>query len=183
VSAELVGSDRGAGNGLEPQIIRQEGSQSMATTQKATFGAGCFWSVEAAFRQVPGVVDTAVGYAGGTTQDPASDDVGSGHSGHAEVVEVEYDPEKVAYERLLEVFWAIHDPTFPDVSDEYRSVIFFHTPEQAAAAQASKELLDRSGKLGRPMLTEIAPAPTFYRAEEYHQHYLEKRGMARGRTA
>jgi peptide-methionine (S)-S-oxide reductase len=155
----------------------------MATTQKATFGAGCFWSVEAAFGQVPGVVDTAVGYAGGTMQDPTSEEVSSGHSGHAEVVEVEYDPEKVAYQRLLDVFWASHDPTTSDGGDEYRSVIFFHSPEQEAAARASKELLDRSGKLGRPILTEIAPAPTFYRAEEYHQRYLERRGMARGMTA
>jgi peptide-methionine (S)-S-oxide reductase len=155
----------------------------MATTQKATFGAGCFWSVEAAFRRVPGVVDTAVGYAGGTTQHPTCAEVSSGHSGHAEVVEVEYDPEKVAYQRLLDVFWASHDPTTSDGGDEYRSVIFFHSPEQEAAARASKELLDRSGKLGRPILTEIAPAPPFYRAEEYHQRYLERRGMDRSMTA
>ena len=155
----------------------------MATTQKATFGAGCFWSVEAAFRQVPGVVDTAVGYAGGTTQDPTEEDVNSDGTGHAEVVEVEYDPETVAYERLLDVFWANHDPTTlnrqgPDVGSQYRSVIFFHTPEQEAAARASKENLDRSGRFRRPIVTEIAPAPPFYRAEEYHQRYLEKRGLA-----
>jgi peptide-methionine (S)-S-oxide reductase len=154
----------------------------MATTRKATFGAGCFWSVEAAFRQVPGVVDTAVGYAGGTTENPTGEDVSSGHSGHAEVVEVEYDSEKVAYERLLDVFWANHDPTIPngqgpDVSNEYRSVIFFHTPEQETAARASKEQLDRSGRFRRPIVTDISPAPTFYRAEEYHQRYLERRGM------
>jgi peptide-methionine (S)-S-oxide reductase len=183
VSAEFVGSNSGEGKALEQQFVQREGSQIMATTQKATFGAGCFWSVEAAFRQVPGVVDTAVGFAGGTTQHPTCEEVSSGHSGHAEVVEVEYDPEKVAYQRLLDVFWAAHDPTAPDVGDEYRSVIFFHTPEQEAAARASKELLDRSEKLGRPILTEIAPAPTFYRAEEYHQRYLERRGMARGMTA
>ena len=155
----------------------------MATMQKATFGAGCFWSVEAAFRQVPGVVDTAVGYAGGTTENPTGEDLSSGHAEQTEVVEVEYNPEKVAYERLLDVFWATHDPTTPNVGDEYRSVIFFHTPEQEAAARASKEMLDRSGKLGRPILTEITPAPPFYRAEEYHQRYLERRGMARGMTA
>ena len=155
----------------------------MATTQKATFGAGCFWSVEAAFRHVPGVVDTAVGYAGGTTQGPTYAGVNSGHSGHTEVVEVRYDPEKVAYQRLLEVFWTTHDPTTPDAGDEYRSVIFFHTPEQEAAARASKELLDRSRKLGRPILTEITPASTFYRAKEYHQHYFERLGMACGMTA
>jgi peptide-methionine (S)-S-oxide reductase len=150
----------------------------MAITQKATFGAGCFWSVEAAFRQVPGVVDTAVGYAGGTMQDPTSEEVSSGHTGHAEVVEIEYDPEKVAYQRLLDVFWASHDPTTPDGGDEYRSVIFFHTPEQEVAARASKEQLDRSRRFRRPILTEITPAPPFYRAEEYHQRYLERRGMA-----
>ncbi len=155
----------------------------MATTQKATFGAGCFWSVEAAFRRVPGVVDTAVGYAGRTTQNPTCAEVHSGHSGHTEVVEVQYDPEKVAYQRLLEVFWATHDPTTPDAGDEYRSVIFFHTPEQEAAARASKEQLERSRRFRRPILTEIAPAPTFYRAEEYHQRYLERLGMARGMTA
>src|SRR5918997_3344220 len=155
----------------------------MATTQKATFGAGCFWSVEAAFRQVPGVVETGVGYAGGTAQNPTCEEVSSGHSGHAEVVDVEYDPEKVAYERLLDVFWASHDPTNPNVGDEYRSVILFHTPEQEAAARASKKLLDRSGKLGRPIQTEITPARTFYRAEEYHQRYLERLGMTRGMTA
>ena len=156
----------------------------MMTTQKATFAAGCFWGVEAAFRQVPGVVDTVVGYAGGTTQHPTDDDVSSGRTGHAEVVEVEYDPETVAYERLLDVFWANHDPTIlnrqgPDVGAPYRSAIFFHSPEQEAATRASKEQLDRSGRFRRPIVTDIAPAPTFYRAEEHHQRYLEKRGLAR----
>jgi peptide-methionine (S)-S-oxide reductase len=160
----------------------------MTTTQKATFGAGCFWGVEAAFRQVPGVVNTAVGYAGGTTPNPTEEDVDSGRTGHAEVVEVEYDPEQVAYERLLDVFWATHDPTTPnrqgpDVGTQYRSVIFFHTPEQEAAARASKEQLDRSGKLRRPIVTEITPAPAFYRAEEEHQRYLEKRGLAHCATS
>jgi peptide-methionine (S)-S-oxide reductase len=152
-------------------------------TQKAMFGAGCFWGVEATFRAVPGVVDAAVGYAGGTTQNPTYREVCSDRTGHAEVVEVEYDPESVAYERLLDVFWANHNPTTlnrqgPDVGSQYRSAIFFYTPEQEAAAQASKEELDRSGKFRRPIVTEITPAPTFYRAEEYHQQYLEKRGMA-----
>jgi peptide-methionine (S)-S-oxide reductase len=155
----------------------------MATTQKATFGAGCFWSVEAAFRQVPGVVDTAVGYAGGAAEDPMCGNGSSGHAGHTEVVEVEYDPEQVSYERLLDVFWALHDPTAPNYSDEYRSVIFFHTPEQEAAARASKEQLERSGRFSEPLLTEIAPAPTFYRAEEYHQRYVERRGLASRATA
>ena len=160
----------------------------MTTTQKATFGAGCFWGVEAAFRQVPGVVDAAVGYAGGTTENPSYREVCSDRTGHAEVVEVEYDPEVVAYERLLDVFWANNDPTTPnrqgpDVGTQYRSAIFFHSPEQEAAARASKEQLDRSGKLRRPIVTEITPAPTFYRAEEYHQRYLEKRGMAHCATS
>ena len=154
----------------------------MVTTQKATFGAGCFWSVEAAFRQVPGVVNTAVGYAGETTRDPMCDVGSSGHAGHTEVVEVEYDPEQVSYERLLNVFWGIHDPTAPNDSDEYRSVILFHTPEQEAAARASKEQLERAGRF-RSSLTEIAPAPTFSRAEEYHQRYLERRGLASCATA
>jgi len=156
---------------------------TMATTQTAMFGAGCFWGVEAAFRQVPGVVDTAVGYAGGTTTDPTEEDVESGRTGHAEVVQVAYDPGRVAYEQLLKVFWASHDPTTPDArgadgGGPYRSAIFVHTPEQEAAARASKENLDRSGRFRRPIVTEIAPAPPFYRAEEYHQRYLEKRGLA-----
>jgi peptide-methionine (S)-S-oxide reductase len=155
----------------------------MATTQKATFGAGCFWSVEAAFREVPGVVDTAVGYAGGTTREPMCGVGRSGHGGHTEVVEVDYDPEQVTYERLLDVFWAIHDPTIPNRPDAYRSVIFFHTPEQEAAARASKARLARSGRFRRPIVTEIAPAPTFWRAEEYHQRYRERRGLASGATA
>ena len=150
----------------------------MATTQKATFGAGCFWSVEAAFREVPGVVDTAVGFAGGTTQQPTCEEVSSGRSGHAEVVEVEYDPEKVAYQRVLDVFWATHDPTTPDVGDEYRSVIFFHTPEQEAAAKSSKERVQKNYR--KPIATSIEPATGFWRAEEYHQCYLEKRGESRG---
>jgi peptide-methionine (S)-S-oxide reductase len=107
----------------------------MATTQRATFGAGCLWSVEAAFRELPGVVDTAVGYAGGAAPDPTCEDGSSGDAGHAEMVEVEYDPEQVAYERLLDVFWAIPDPTIPNRPAEYRPVIFFHTPEQEAAAR------------------------------------------------
>lgn len=156
----------------------------MMTTQKATFGAGCFWSLEAAFRQEPGVVDTAVGYAGGTTPNPTTEDVESGRTGHTEVVEVEYDPETVPYERLLDVFWASHDPTTPIRHDAmidrlYRSVIYYYTPEQATSARASKEQLDRSGRFRRPIVTEIEPAPTFYRAEEHHQHYLERRGMVR----
>ncbi len=154
-----------------------------ATTEKATFGAGCFWGVEATFRQTPGVVGTQVGYLGGTLADPTYEDVCSGRTGHAEVVEVEYDPARVSYDELLDVFWENHDPTTlnrqgPDVGEQYRSAIFFHTPEQAAAARASKERRDRSGRHRRPIVTEITPASAFYRAEDYHQQYLEKRGLA-----
>jgi len=152
--------------------------------QKATFGAGCFWGVEAEFRQLPkGVVSTAVGYEGGTMKNPTYRDVCTDRTGHAEAVEVEYDPEKVSYEDLLKVFWANHDPTTlnrqgPDVGTQYRSVIFYHTPEQQAAALASKEKLEKSGRYRRPVVTEIVPASSFYRAEDYHQQYLEKRGLS-----
>ena len=152
-------------------------------TEKATFGAGCFWGVEAAFRQVKGVISTTVGYSGGTFKNPTYKDVCSGRTGHAEVVEVEYDPSHVSYEELLNVFWENHDSTQlnrqgPDVGAQYRSAIFFHTPEQEAAARASKEALEHSGQYKRPIVTEITPASEFYRAEDYHQQYLEKRGMA-----
>jgi peptide-methionine (S)-S-oxide reductase len=151
--------------------------------QKATFGAGCFWGVEAAYRQIKGVVSTAVGYAGGTLENPTYRDVCTDKTGHAEVVEVTYDPARVSYEDLLNVFWENHDPTQlnrqgPDIGTQYRSVIFFHTPEQQAAAVASKEQRERSGRYKKPIVTEIAPAPTFYMAEEYHQQYLEKRGLS-----
>jgi peptide-methionine (S)-S-oxide reductase len=150
---------------------------------KATFGAGCFWGVEATFRQIKGVTATAVGYAGGTMKDPTYHDVCTDRTGHAEVVEVDYDPNQVSYAKLLEVFWANHDPTQlnrqgPDIGTQYRSVIFYHTPEQQAAAIASKEALEKSGKYRRPIATEILPAPEFYRAEDYHQQYLEKRGLS-----
>ena len=149
--------------------------------QKATFGAGCFWGVEAAFRKVEGVVDVTVGYSGGTLEDPTYGDVCTGTTGHAEVVEVEYDPSKASYEELLEVFWENHDPTTlnrqgPDVGTQYRSVIFFHTPEQEAAARASKERAQEGFK--KPIVTEITPVSEFYRAEEYHQRYFEKHRLA-----
>ncbi len=152
-------------------------------TEKATFGAGCFWGVEATFRRVKGVIDTAVGYAGGTLENPTYRDVCSKQTGHAEVVEVIYDPDQVSYGELLEVFWNNHNPTTlnrqgPDVGSQYRSAIFFHTPEQETVAQASLERLDRSGHFRRPIVTEITPASTFYRGEDYHQRYLEKRGLA-----
>jgi peptide-methionine (S)-S-oxide reductase len=148
---------------------------------KATFGAGCFWGVEEEFRKVPGVLQTAVGYAGGKTENPTYEDVCSDETGHAEVVEVEYDPSRVSYDRLLDVFWNGHNPTQrnrqgPDVGTQYRSAIFFHTPEQEAAARASKERLEKSGRFPRPIVTEITPAGPFWRAEEYHQRYFEKRG-------
>lgn len=151
--------------------------------EKASFGAGCFWGVEAAFRQLKGVTATAVGYMGGSMPDPTYHDVCTDRTGHAEVVQVEYDPAQVSYDDLLRVFWENHDPTTlnrqgPDVGTQYRSVIFYHSPEQEAAAKASKDALAKSGRFKRPIVTEIKPAPEFWRAEEYHQQYLEKRGLA-----
>ncbi len=150
--------------------------------QKATFAGGCFWGVEDAFLQVPGVVSTRVGYCGGTMENPTYKDVCSDRTGHAEAVEVTYDPAKVTYERLLVIFWGLIDPTQvdrqgPDFGSQYRSVIFFHTPEQEAAAKASKEKLAASGKYRRPIATQILPAPMFWPAEDYHQQYLKKRGL------
>jgi peptide-methionine (S)-S-oxide reductase len=155
----------------------------MSQVEKATFGAGCFWGVEVAFRQVPGVVDAAAGYLGGTLPNPSYEDVCTGRTGHAEVVEVTYDPARVSYEDLLNVFWSSHDPTTlnrqgPDRGTQYRSAIFYHDEAQRVAATASKERWDSSGKFPRPIVTEITPASAFYRAEEYHQRYLEKRGLA-----
>lgn len=149
----------------------------------ATFAAGCFWGVEAAFRRVPGVLATTVGYSGGSVENPSYEDVCTGRTGHAESVQIEYDPERVTYETLLDVLWQSHDPTQlnrqgPDVGTQYRSVIFCHTPEQKAAAEASKEALGRSGRYRRPVVTEIREAAPFYPAEDYHQQYLEKRGLA-----
>jgi len=149
----------------------------------ATFGAGCFWGVEAEFRRIKGVTATAVGYSGGHLKNPTYRDVCTDSTGHAEVVQVEYDPAVVSYDDLLNVFWENHDPTTlnrqgPDVGTQYRSAIFFHSPEQEAAAQASKERLAESGRFRRPVVTQIEPAAEFWRAEEYHQQYLEKRGQA-----
>ena len=149
---------------------------------KATFAAGCFWGVEAAFRQLKGVTSTAVGYIGGTLPDPTYHDVCTGRTGHAEAVQVEYDPSQVSYDDLLRVFWENHDPTTlnrqgPDVGTQYRSAIFFHAPDQEAAAKASKDALAKSGRFKRPIVTEIQPAPEFWQAEDYHQQYLEKRGQ------
>ena len=152
-------------------------------SEKATFAAGCFWGIEVKFRMIPGVQDAVVGYSGGHTVNPTYKDVCTDETGHAEVVEVTFDPAVVSYEKLLEAFWMMHDPTQmnrqgPDVGTQYRSAIFFHTPEQEAAAKKSKAALDASGKFRRPVATEITPAGSFYRAEEYHQRYLEKRGAA-----
>jgi peptide-methionine (S)-S-oxide reductase len=151
-------------------------------TQKATFGAGCFWGVEAEFREMKGVTDALAGYAGGTTENPTYKDVCTGGTNHAEVVEVEYDEDQVSYQELLNLFWKAHAPTQvnrqgPDVGTQYRSVIFFHTPEQEKAARESKAELEKSGKFHRSIATVIEPAPAFHRAEEYHQQYLAKRGL------
>ena len=151
--------------------------------EKATFGAGCFWGVQANFDKIEGVISTQVGFMGGTLENPSYRDVCGHKTGHAEVIEVTFDPEKVSYEKLLDVFWSIHDPTTlnrqgPDVGDQYRSAIFYHSGEQKAAAEASKAAQDRSGRFRRPIVTQIVPASTFWRAEEYHQKYLEKRGAA-----
>jgi peptide-methionine (S)-S-oxide reductase len=150
--------------------------------EKATFGAGCFWGVEAAFRELPGVSDAVSGYLGGTLDNPTYKDVCTDTTGHAEVVEVTYDPAVVSYEKLLELFWSIHNPTTmnrqgPDVGSQYRSAIFYHTPEQKVAAEKSKQALEAARRFPRPIVTEITPASTFYRAEEYHQQYLAKRGL------
>ena len=152
-------------------------------SEKATFGAGCFWGVEEAFRNVKGVLSTSVGYAGGTRENPTYPDVCTDKTGHAEVVQVEFDPSQVSYDQLLDVFWSNHNPTTlnrqgPDVGTQYRSVIFYHSPEQQAAANASKEKLEKSGRFNRAIVTQIEPAPTFWRGEEYHQHYLQKRGQS-----
>jgi peptide-methionine (S)-S-oxide reductase len=150
-------------------------------TKKAIFGAGCFWGVEAAFRKLDGVTATAAGYAGGNTENPTYQEVCSHSTGHAEVVEVTYDSEKLPYEALLATFWANHDPTQlnrqgPDIGDQYRSAIFVHDAEQRAAAEASRARVQE--RLSKPVVTQIEDAPTFWPAEDYHQQYLEKRGMA-----
>jgi peptide-methionine (S)-S-oxide reductase len=150
---------------------------------KATFAAGCFWGVEATFRQIPGVISTRVGYIGGKTENPTYKEVCTDGTGHAEAVEVDYDPAKVKYADLLKVFWENHDPTQlnrqgPDWGTQYRSAIFYHSPEQAAEAQASKESLDKAHVYSKPIVTQIVPAVTFFPAEDYHQQYLEKRGLA-----
>jgi len=150
---------------------------------KATFAAGCFWGVEATFRQIPGVTSTRVGYTGGQMDKPTYKDVCTDRTGHAEAVEVDYDPAKVRYEDLLNVFWENHDPTQlnrqgPDWGSQYRSAIFFHSPEQQSTAQTSKDALEKEHRFSKPVVTQIVPAVEFFAAEDYHQQYLEKRGLA-----
>jgi peptide-methionine (S)-S-oxide reductase len=154
---------------------------------KATFGAGCFWGVESAFRELKGVTDAAVGYMGGTLANPTYEDVCTDRTGHAEVVQLDYDPQQISYEQLLRAFFDIHDPTTlnrqgPDFGKQYRSVIFFHDAEQEREAQEVKDELDRSGRFRRKIVTQIAAASNFWRAEEYHQRYFEKHGIAACRT-
>jgi len=154
------------------------------STEKATFAAGCFWGVEAAFAAIPGVTATAVGYEGGATDQPTYRDVCTDTTGHAEAVELDFDPEKVGYEALLDAFFSLHDPTTmnrqgPDWGSQYRSAIFYHSPEQEAAARAKiEQLTAEGGYKPRRIVTQVVPAQTFWRAEEYHQRYLEKRGQA-----
>jgi peptide-methionine (S)-S-oxide reductase len=156
--------------------------RSEGVYKKATFGAGCFWGVEAAFDRVPGVISTEVGYMGGTKKNPTYEEVCTGTTGHAEVVQVTFDPEKATYRQLLDVFWSVHDPTQlnrqgPDIGSNYRSIIFYHDAEQGKTARKSKDDLEVSGKFGfGRIMTTIVPAPEFYRAEEYHQHYHKKHG-------
>ncbi|MCZ7582625.1 MAG: peptide-methionine (S)-S-oxide reductase MsrA [Deltaproteobacteria bacterium] len=150
--------------------------------KEAMFGAGCFWGVEESFRHIDGVIDTAVGYAGGSTEHPSYEDVCTGTTGHAEVVHVKFDPERVSYRQLLDTFFEIHDPTTPnrqgpDVGTQYRSAVFFYEDEQEAAARETMRRLDASGAFGRPLVTQIVPAAPFWRAEEYHQRYFEKNGI------
>jgi peptide-methionine (S)-S-oxide reductase len=149
--------------------------------EKATFGAGCFWGVEARFQQVPGVIETAVGYEGGSLDKPTYKDVCTDRTGHAEVVEVTFDPQQVSYKALLDLFFGLHDPTQvnrqgPDWGTQYRTVIFFHSPEQEAASRDAIARLDASDQFAKPIATQVVPAGMFWRAEEYHQKYLEKRG-------
>ena len=152
---------------------------------QAIFAAGCFWGIEAAYRKVDGVIGTTVGYTGGTTTDPSYEEVCSGRTGHAEAVQVDFDPDRVSYEDLLDLFWEVHDPTTlnrqgPDVGTQYRSAIYYNTPDQEAAARLSKDHAGTSGRHRGPIVTEIAPAGTFYPAEDYHQQYFEKRGRMFG---
>ena len=150
---------------------------------KATFGAGCFWHVEDLLSKTKGVKSTKVGYIGGQLPNPTYEDVCTDKTGHAEAVEVEYDPDEISYEALLDVFWNNHNPTTlnrqgPDVGIQYRSAIFYHNDEQKEIAEKSKQTIDKSGQFEKPIVTEIVPTPTFYEAEEYHQKYFKKHGLS-----
>lgn len=164
-------------NGVALKFMKFE---EKSDPEEAIFGAGCFWHVEEEFRKVKGVIDTEVGFAGGTVPDPSYERVCRGDTGHAEVVHIKFDPKVISYDRLLDVFWSIHDPTQlnrqgPDVGEQYRSVIFYYNEEQKKATIRSKEKLEKSGRYKKPIVTQIVPAGKFYRAEEYHQRYLEKK--------
>jgi peptide-methionine (S)-S-oxide reductase len=179
----MTATPNSTAGGAPQQGAAASAADTNKSTETATFAAGCFWGVEAAFRKAEGVRETAVGYTGGHTQNPTYKEVCSDTTGHAEAVQVTFDPDVVSYEDLLDVFWQIHDPTTPnrqgpDVGSQYRSAIFTHGPEQEAAARASKDALEQAGRFDRPIVTEIVPADTFWRAEDYHQRYLEKRGAA-----
>ena len=168
----------------KPKMITSKFAESKSgRVEKAVFGAGCFWGVEAAFRKTPGVLSTTVGYAGGAVVNPTYEQVCTDTTGHAEVVQVEFDPGQITFEQLLEVFWTNHNPTQlnyqgPDYGKQYRSVVFYVDATQRATAEASKERLAASGKFSKPVVTQIAPLTTFYAGEEYHQQYLEKRGLS-----
>lgn len=161
------------------EAVTTGGTQRM---EKATFAAGCFWGVESAFRQLKGVKSAQVGYTGGTLPNPTYKSVCAGNTGHAEALEIEFDPSEISYEKLVEFFFRMHDPTTlnrqgPDIGLQYRSAIFYHSPEQKAVAEAVKEKVAKSGKYKNPIVTQILPAGPFYRAEEYHQRYFEKNGL------
>lgn len=170
-------------NSVSLAFVPFSASATAAGTAKATFAAGCFWGVEASLRAIPGVIDTQVGYTGGTLAQPTYEEVCGHGTGHAEAVEVTYDPTQVSFDNLLERFFALHDPTQidrqgPDVGDQYRSAVFVHSPEQRRAVEAMKERLTREGRYKRPIATRIEEAGPFWRAEDHHQRYLEKRGLA-----
>lgn len=182
-AAVFAGLLRGETRTMTIETTDKTGADHPEKVEAATFAAGCFWGVEAAFRKLDGVVETAVGYTGGHTENPTYKEVCSGTTGHAEVVQVKFDPEVITHDRLLETFFALHDPTQvnrqgPDVGYQYRSAIFFHSPEQMAAANAAIENLKKPGIHDSPVATAVETAPAFWRAEDYHQQYLEKRGLA-----
>lgn len=185
ISARVKDAGRQDPQGLvyTQEAILKGYPKTTSKTETAAFAAGCFWGVEQEFRKTPGVLATAVGFMGGHTQKPTYREVCEENTGHAETVEVEFDPAVVSYDKLLELFWSLHDPTTlnrqgPDVGDQYRSVVFFFSPTQKAAALASRDRLQASGEFSSPIVTEIVPAATFTKAEEYHQQYVEKGGRA-----